>query len=126
MQLAEGRHQHLRNACEGASAGLLVAVERAADEEAANGQTHGHRRHAKAPTPTHVLLNVHQRRGRNQSADVDGEVEPVEEGRLPLLLLHVIRVELIRSAVSGAATRNQQTAYVVQGSPLSSLLKYFY
>lgn len=95
MRLPERRDDHLRNASEGTAPGLLVAVLVAADEEAADGDSHRHRGDAEPPPPPHVLLDVHQGGGGDQGADVDGEVEPVEKGRLPFLLFYVVLVELI-------------------------------
>ena len=97
IQLAKRRNDHLRNACEGAASRLLVAVAGAADEKADDGDPHGHSWNAETPAPSHVLLDVHQYRGCNERTDVDGEVEPVEEGALSLLLFHVVFVELVSS-----------------------------
>jgi hypothetical protein len=95
VPLARARDEHLRDARQRAAPGLLVPVQRRAHEEAADGDGHDHGGDAEAPAPAHVRLHVHQHCGRHQRADVDGEVEPVEEGALALLLPLVVLVELV-------------------------------
>ena len=45
------RHQHLRHPCEGASRGLLVAVQESSCEQAHYGEHHGHAHDPKPPYP---------------------------------------------------------------------------
>jgi hypothetical protein len=90
-------HQHLHDPSDGAAPGLLVPVEPAPKEEAPNGERHSHRGDAESPTPSHMHLDVHERGRGNERTDVDGEVEPVEERRLALLLFRVVLVKLVGS-----------------------------
>lgn len=58
-----------------------------ARNECHNSQEHGSSRYGKADGPADTLLDVHQAGDRQEGAQVDGKVEPVEEAILLLAIL---------------------------------------
>ena len=94
-KLPHRSHNHLSYAREGAPTGPLVPVQPRAAEEAPDSYGHCRCRNAEAPAPADVGLYPDEHRGGDEGPDVDGEVEPVEEGALLLLLGLVGVVELV-------------------------------
>jgi len=96
--LPESGDDNLRYPGERAAGRRLVpAVRGAAGQEDRDGQHAEERGDAVPKLPADAGLHPHQHGAAEQTADVDGEVEPVEEGALPPALLLVGLVELVRA-----------------------------
>ena len=80
------QEHHDRNSC-APLGGFNVRVQRAAAHKHGDGQGHGNSRDGKADSPGDRVLDVDNHCAGDERADVDGEVEPVEEGALLFAVL---------------------------------------
>lgn len=101
--IPDGGDYHLAEPREGAPrrrVGRPEAAQAGAEEEGGERDGHDRRRDAEAEPPAGALLHPHQHGGRQQRADVDAEVVPVEEGR-PRRRRRVV-IELVGAQRRGA------------------------
>lgn len=84
---------------DGAARGQLDVEPRAANERKSADEKHNRGNH-QTIRKIHFLLHIRDARVRDDGADVDAEVEPVEEGLLhlrPLLFVLLVVYKLIRA-----------------------------
>lgn len=120
--LPDGGDDHLRDPGDRAAARRLVVLVRGgAGEEHRDGHHAEQRRDAVAEAPADAGLHPHEHGAADERADVDGHVEPVEEGALAGALRLVGLVELARPErhehrLQRAAEREQVEARVEGGA----------
>ncbi|KAK8455276.1 hypothetical protein SEVIR_4G117850v4 [Setaria viridis] len=93
--LLDGGDHHLREPRERAARRLEPPVHRVPRDEGRDGDAHAEGRHAEAPPPPDVVLNVHHRRDGEQHRRAVAEVVPVEEAPAPGALRRPRLVELV-------------------------------
>mmetsp|Transcript_12865 Transcript_12865/g.24449 ORF Transcript_12865/g.24449 Transcript_12865/m.24449 type:complete len:355 (+) Transcript_12865:558-1622(+) len=92
----QGGEAHGGETCQRAGLWLSHPVLVAASPEEHDGEQERGGGDGEADDPAHVFLDVHNDERGDERADVDGEVEPVEEGSLLLSVLRVGLVKLLR------------------------------
>ena len=86
---------YLKDSCEGAPSGLLVAVERQAGDEDEHAEERDERGQHEAEVPALAVLHPHHEDQAHESAQRDAEGVPVEEAGLAAELPGVVAVELV-------------------------------
>ena len=86
---------YLKDSCERAPRGFLVAVERQAADDDDRAGEHHERSEREAEAPALVLLHPHQEYEPHEPSERDAEGEPVEEAHLAAQLRRVVAVELV-------------------------------
>nr|GMD80470.1 Os05g0410750 [Ipomoea batatas] len=95
LPLLVGGDAHLHKAREGAAGGVQIPVQRVAEDEGEDRESHGYGWDPKPPTPTNIILYIHHHRDGHQHGCPHAEVVPVEESPRFCLLLGVGLVELV-------------------------------